>query len=129
MKKGGGKKTKRSIKKTNKRITKKYLSEREPLVISLDAQELLKSDITNESEHQQESSQELMNEINQSSQGNRIAGIDYDKHKISYGGDGEEDYEYDPSKYNGVRLDESGNISDADFEKLVISVLKSIHIS
>lgn len=116
---GGAGKTKRN-KATNKRTTKKRSVE-PPIVIDLEAQDLLESD-DDLLPSEQEFSRELMDEIDQSSQGNRVAGLDYDKLPLVQGGD---EGEYDPSKYNGVRLDETGNISDEDFEKMVIAVLKS----
>jgi len=117
--KKGGKKTRRHTKKTKKytKKTKKYTKKSDVRVIGLEHEadkEL--------SEFEQEQSEELAKEIDQSNQGNRVAGLDY----AQDGGDGEYDLF---EKYNGVQLNETGNISDDNFVKIVMKILKDNKIN
>lgn len=110
----GSRKTKRT-KVSKQRTTKRALVKMEPTVIGLEQQKILDLELT--TPHDELQSQELTKEIDQSNQGNRVPGLDYDKTSTTvYGGNVFE-------KYNGVRLDETGNISDEDFEKTIIRIL------
>ena len=117
--KKGGKKTvtKKSIKvkPVQRRTTKK--KREEPVMISVDTENLI-TEKNNDID-----TNKLSKEIDQQANGVRVAGLDYDKLPNVYGGEGDVF-----NKYAGVRLDTTGNISDAEFEKTVIAILSKNNI-
>lgn len=120
-KKTGGSGRKSTKKANSDRKSKKGKRTTKKLIIGLNEQSIIEKDETGMNDFEKEQSRELMDEIDQSMQGNRISGLDYDRLPMVQGGDdGSEVFE----KYNGVRLDETGNISDEDFSKTVVSILK-----
>ena len=91
-----------------RRTTKKI--RKGPEVISVDTENIIAENNTN--------APELRKEIDQQADGTRVAGLDYDKLPYVLGGEGDLF-----NKYAGVRLDATGNMSDAEFEKTVIAIL------
>jgi hypothetical protein len=65
-----------------------------------------------------ENTEELRREIDQQAEGVRISGMDYDRISTVYGGESQV-----MNRYNGVRLDETGNVSDEDFMRSVVRIL------
>ena len=111
--------TKKKATKVNRRVTKK---ERKPLrtsphnssvVISVNTENL----ITENPDEYNPKTIELRNEMDQQANGTRVAGLDYEFPNMAGGEGGVFD------KYAGVRLDATGNITDAEFEKSVIRIL------
>ena len=133
IKTGGG--GKRNSKKTTKRKltgkNKKRTTKKSKVLPQIIGIEHLTEESENElqSEFDQEQSRELTNEINQSNQGNRIPGLDYEKDGGGGGvvGGAEDEYELF-EKYNGVQLNETGNISDENFVRTVMKILKDNNI-
>jgi hypothetical protein len=91
-----------------RRTTKK--KRREPEIITVDTENIIAENNTETAE--------LRKEIDQQADGTRVAGLDYDKLPYVLGGEGDVF-----NKYAGVRLDATGNMSDAEFEKAVIAIL------
>jgi hypothetical protein len=107
-KKGG--KTKKivfNLKKTPRTTKKRNMN-----IVSVNTENIIQEDLTNKEIDGENK------EIEQQLQGVRVPGLDYDKISSVYGGD--EDIF---NKYAGVRLDATGNMSDAEFEKKIIQIL------
>lgn len=105
--KGGS--VRKSMKKTGKRSTKKHHDKKNTKI---------EKDIIEYDMERNEDDGELHNEIEQQSKGVRIPGMDYDRMSTIYGGASDV-----MNRYNGVRLDETGNVSDEDFMRSVIRIL------
>lgn len=106
--KKGGKNTKKIQKDSSRATTKK--NHRNLNIISVNTENLVQSENSENGDY--------TTEMDQLAEGRRVSGLDYDKLPGVYGG---ESAVFD--KYTGVRLDNTGNISDTEFEKSIIRIL------
>jgi hypothetical protein len=108
--KKGGNVTKKTHNKNNISHTKTKKNHNIPTIISVNTENLIQTDNIENTAY--------TTEIDQLAEGRRVSGLDYDKLPGVNGGEG---VVFD--KYAGVRLDNTGNISDIEFEKSIIRIL------
>jgi hypothetical protein len=106
--------TKKNMKKSNRKTKKQLIKENQPFINI----ETTKNLIEKNKEDLSPSSLEYQKLLYRMENNQEVSGRDFDDLPYVYGGEGEFD------KYNGLKYDETGNISDVDFQKMVIRILK-----
>jgi hypothetical protein len=97
---------------TKKRASHKGGSKQDESVISIDTSKLLHAE-----PEQDKYSEDFNKDLLQQSNGITVPGLD--ESSVVFGGNSDNEFD----KYNGVKLDDSGNISDNDFTKTIIAIL------
>jgi len=115
-KRGGGKTTQKQPSPSairGKRVTRKNRQSKTPDIITINTENIIQRDLERSRDHA-----EFSKELDQQAEGIRVPGLDYDKLPHVLGGEGEAF-----ARYAGVRLDPTGNISDAEFERTIVRIL------
>jgi Helicase conserved C-terminal domain len=106
--------TRKNMKKINRKTKKQQIKENQPVITIETTQKLIEKN----KEDLSPSSLEYQKLLYRMENNQEVSGRDFDDLPYVYGGEGEFD------KYNGLKYDETGNITDDDFQKMVIRILK-----